>query len=132
MTENEDEFDAVADPGRQVTRGGWLTAFLIMMVIVNTLSAGSYFFRSDLLRQLNPALTEGTTLILGAGSLLNILFALLVWKWRKAGIYGFFIVAAIAVVVNFKIGMPLHLTSMGVAGPVILFLLALPRWSNFS
>ena len=81
------------------TRGGWLTAFLVFMIFSNAFAIFSVIAYPDAARQQYPPLTDLHILLLTAGLFFNLGLVVLIWRWRKVGVYGFFGVAAVAAIV---------------------------------
>lgn len=111
-------------------KGGCLTAFLIFMLIANALGALGYFIGGGAIRQLTPNIPGWAIITSGTLSLLNIIFALGIWKFKKWGFYGFGAVSVIAFVVNIISGTPVYSALIGLVGIVILYFLVRPIWSQ--
>jgi hypothetical protein len=81
-------------------RGGCLTAFLILMLVVNPLTGLYYLFAGSSLSQSLPSLPGWAVPALGVLALVNFVFALAIWNWKKWGVYGFAASSAIVFVIN--------------------------------
>jgi len=114
-----------------VTRGGCLTTFLVFMMIVNAALAVFYLLSSDAVAEQVPQLSQGVVLLLGAAALLNVILAVLVWQWRRAGVVGSVAVALVVFPLNIFVGLPILQSMAGLLGPMILAILVRPRWSRF-
>jgi hypothetical protein len=110
-------------------RGGCLTAFLILMLVANPLTAGYYVLAGETVRQSLPNLPGWAIPVLAVAAVLNFVFAVGVWMWKRWGVYGLFVSAALVFVLNtFIVGILPAL--VGIIGPVILFFLIRPVWSQ--
>lgn len=73
-------------------RHGCVTAWLILMIIANSLAALSYLFTGDFIAIRFPGGISNSMLILlallGIG---NVIFSILLYKWKKIGFWGFLI-----------------------------------------
>jgi uncharacterized membrane protein (DUF2068 family) len=112
-------------------RGGCLTAFLIFMFIVNTLTAFYYLFFGDAVRSAMPLIPAWAIPVLAVACILNVVFAVGVWQWRRWGVYGFIVLAILIFVLNITyVGLLPSL--LGLLGPVILVLLVRTRWGQLT
>lgn len=117
-------------------RGGCLTAFLIMTLIMVPL-AGLYYLLEAFgvrlatfgVRQAIPSMPGWSIPVLGLLSIPIFLFSLAIWKWKKWGIYGFCASASLAFVINLSIGVPIAGALLGLVSIVILVLLVSRVWS---
>jgi len=112
-------------------RGGCITAFLIFMFIINPLLALYYIFAGDTVRDTFPDLPGWAIPVLVLFCLINLGLAIAIWNWKKIGIYGIWVSAAIILVVNLSIGLPPLQSFMGLLGPLIITLLVRPKWADF-
>ena len=115
-----------------ITRGGCLTTFLVVLIVVNALVALPYFLYPGAIAHRFPRFTHGLLLLMGAGAVLNIILALLVWNWRRVGVYGFVAVSLVVFAVNLYVGVPILQAVLGLLGIVILAFLVRPRWARFT
>jgi len=101
-------------------RHGCLTAWLVFMIIVNSGTALYYLASGQSVRQLNPAMPDWALPVLILGCVLNVVFAVALFQWKKWGFYGFVCVAVVAMMVNFASGLgPFALT--GLVGIAVLY-----------
>ena len=114
------------------TRGFWLSAFLILMFIANPVTAFTYFSSSDVIIQAYPKITITMIYFLGSMTVVNVVLAIGVWNWKKWGVYGFYIVAAIALCINLYIGVGIAGSLSGLIGAVIMYFATKNRWEYFS
>jgi hypothetical protein len=99
------ETDKPASPARK--RGGCLTAFLVVMMIVNPIVAVLYFAGGSMIRQGLPDAPPWAIPVLGAFCLVNAACAVALFMWKRWGFYGFVISAVVALVVNIVVGLPI-------------------------
>lgn len=104
-----------------VKRHLFLTIWLTLIILVNLFNAYVTFLKPQVIQDAFPNIPHWVPMFLGAGSILNVIFALALFNWKKWGFWGFCVLAAAAAVVNIVF----HLTSIPVAliTPVISILL---------
>lgn len=117
--------------GVRPPRGGCLTWFLVVIMAVNPITALVYFMGSDFIRQAIPTAPPWALPTLGVMCVANTVFALGVWNWWRWGVIGFCAMAAVALVINFTIGVPAQQSLMGLGGPIMLVMLVRPLWPYF-
>ena len=116
---------------QNVKRGGCLTAFLILMLVANSLTSLLYLLFSGIIRQASPNIPGWVTIILGIFGAINFLLSLAIWKWKKWGLYGFGASTVIVFIINLSIGTPILNSLFGLLGIIILAFLVKPLWNNF-
>jgi hypothetical protein len=105
-------------------RHGCLTAWLIMLIIVNSLISLLYFFVD--ISTLNPNVKDlppVTKILFGILSLINIAFAFALLNWKKWGYYGFFVSSIMMFFTNVNFGMPPSNAIVSFVGISLLFLI---------
>jgi len=102
-------------------RHGCLTAFLIFLILVNVISVVMYLAAGDTIRQALPDAPSWISPALALLGVLNIVFAIALFQWKKWGFYGFIITSVIAVIINISIGMSVLQGILGLVGVAILF-----------
>lgn len=103
-------------------RHGCVTAWLILILIVNSVSALLYLLCSELiLRQLPIDVSFSTVFTLGLLGVGNVVFSLLLLNWKRIGFYGFFITGAIAFFINLNLGLSMVQAVAGMVGVGILY-----------
>ncbi len=110
-------------------RGGCLTAFLILMMIANPLTALSYLFAGSTISESLPDLPAWVIPVLGLLALANFVFAIAIWNWKKWGVYGFAGSTAVALLVNL-ISIGILGSLFGLIGIAILTFLLRPVWNQ--
>ena len=109
-------------------RGGCLTAWLILMLIGNSLAVLLYLVLFAIGQSLLGISPGWSTPIVAICSILNIIFAIAILKWRRWGVYGFGGTTIVAFVINLAIGFPIWITLMGLVGIIVLVILLRPVW----
>ena len=116
----------------ELTRGGCLTAFLIFMIIANSATTALYLLSPGIVNVISPDASMAWSYILGTGGVLNVVFALLVWNWKKVGVYAFLVMAILVFGINIYLGVPVVNSILGLLGPIILIFLVKPKWRKFN
>ncbi len=115
----------------QKKRSGCLTVFLIITLVLNLLSGLYLLIFGSSLQQAFLSMPGWTFPLLGILGLSCFVFATMIWKWKKWGIYGLGVSLFIAFFINLSIGLPLFTALLGLFGFIILVLLIRPVWQNF-
>ena len=110
-------------------RGGCLTVFLVLMLVLNPLTALYYLFSGEALRQAVPSIPTWALLMLAIGGIANFIFALGVWQWKKWGVYGFAGTSLIVFVINLIV-IGLGPALFGLVGLGLLVFLLRDHWSH--
>ena len=116
----------------EMGRGGCLTAFLVFMIFANTASIAAYLLMPEIVKQISPDASEVWSYVLSGGGLLNVVFAICTWFWKKVGVFGFLATALFAFGINIYLGVPIISSIFGLIGPFILVFLVKNRWQKFS
>ena len=103
-------------------RHGCVTAWLILMIIVNSLIAILYLFAGDMIAQNSPRGISNSMLILlailGVG---NVISSILLFKWMKIGFWIFLVTSIASLVVNLSIGLSIVQSLFGLVGIAVLY-----------
>lgn len=103
-------------------RHGCVTAWLIMMIVLNSITSLGYILAGDVVVENAPGtMNEGVILILGIFGLANVFFAVMLLRWKKLGFWGFGITALAVFVINVSFGLGVVPSLLGLLGIVILF-----------
>jgi hypothetical protein len=109
-------------PQQAKQRHGCLTAFLVLMIIANSAVALIYLFAGDTVSKNVPGGISSTMLILLAvGGILNVIFSVMLLRWKKIGFWGFIITSLGAFIINLSIGLGVVQSILGLAGVAILY-----------
>ena len=112
------------------TRGGCLTALLILMMIANPVAGLMYLLGGAMIRRQMPSMPAWAIPVLGVLCLVNLVFAVAVWKWKRWGVYALAAMAFLALVINLSIGVSPAKALPGLVGIVILIVLVRPVWGS--
>ena len=107
---------------KEYKRGIWLTGFLILMFVSNPITAFLYLSNPEILTSQYPNATSGILYSLGVMALLNVIFAIGIWKRNVWGLQGFYISVCVAFGVNMYIGIGLLGAMFGTLGALLVFL----------
>lgn len=119
-------------------RGTLLTIWLVLMLIANALTAIGYLVGS-MMADTIESLMASTMLfiptwvyyVLGFFGLLNVVFTIFLFKWKKWAFYAFCGIAVIVAGINLFIGFGILDSLSGFLGVIILYLLMRPKWDLF-
>jgi hypothetical protein len=102
-------------------RHGCLTALLIFMLFMNSVSFLFYIFLPGRVLAGFPQAPSWIIYPLAAGCAFNVFLTVSLFRWKKWAFYAFCAVASIMFFVNLSIGVhPLHAIS-GLLGPALLY-----------
>ena len=110
-------------------RGGCLTAWLMLMLILNPLVAIYYLVAGGTVRQALPGLPPWVLPVLTVFGIANFVFALAVWNWKKWGMYGFVGSSAVVFFIN-AATLGTGRAIIGLVGVIILAALVRPIWKQ--
>jgi hypothetical protein len=102
-------------------RHGCLTAYLVFMLIINTLTALSYFIMGDKLMAHYPSAPSGIQYVFGFGGIVNVVIVLALFWWKKWAFYTFCVLAVVYFGINLYIGISPVGAILGLIGPLILY-----------
>lgn len=103
-------------------RHGCLTAWLIMLMVANSLSALVYFIIDPkLLETQGIFMGKEQMILLGFLGIINLSFAIGLWFWKKWAFYGFAISGGMMFLTNLNLGTDAVSASLGLVGVLLLF-----------
>ena len=103
-------------------RHGCVTAWLIVMMIINALTGLAYLFFGELMAQSFPAhISQSTLWILAALTLINSVLAIMLFQWKKWAFWMFAISSLVAFAINLSLGLGTTTSLLGLSGFVVLF-----------
>ncbi len=103
-------------------RHGCVTTWLVLMIIVNSMTAILYFFANDLITQnLQGDVSNTMIILLGLLGVGNVIFAAMLLKWRKIGFWGFLITSIGTLFINIIIGLGIGQSLFGLIGIGVLY-----------
>ena len=104
----------------QKQRHGCVTAWLILMIILNSLTTISYLFASEFIAGVNYT-SKTMVLLLGVLGVANVIFAVMLLKWKKLGFWGFVVSSIVVFIINLSIGIGIGQSLLGLLGVAILY-----------
>ena len=117
---------------KEYKRGIWLTGFLILMFVSNPITAFLYLSNPEILTNQYSNATSGILYFLGVMALLNVVFAIGIWKKNVWGLQGFYISVCVAFGVNMYIGIGLLGAVFGTLGALLVFLTTRNKLAYFN
>ncbi len=102
-------------------RHGCLTAWLVLMIVANSLTALMYLLKGDAIRQQIPNAPGWLFFVLGLLCVVNLICAVALFQWKKWGFFGFVGTSAIAFVLNLAAGLSVIQALLGLVGLAILY-----------
>ena len=109
---------------RPKERHGCVTAWLILMIIANSIVAVGYLFGGEFVAKNFPGGISNTVLVvLGILGVVNVVSAVMLFNWKKIGFWGFTISAIITLIINLYIGVGIIQSVWGLAGIAILYVI---------
>lgn len=118
-------------------RHGCVTAWLIFMIIANSLTAILYLFAGDMIApNLPDGISDSMLILLAVLGIANVIFSILLFNWKKLGFWGFIITSISALIINLSIGLGIGQSLFGLIGIAVLYgVLQIkrdntPAWNN--
>lgn len=105
----------------QKQRHGCLTAFLIVMIVLNSITALAYLVGSQAIQQALPGIPAWALIVLGVVAVFNLVCAIALFNWKKWGFWGFIISSIVTLVINLNIGLGVAQSLSGLIGVAVLY-----------
>lgn len=106
----------------QKQRHGCVTAWLIFIIVANSIVALLYLLGGNMIAQNIPGgISTPFLIILGLLGVGNVFFAVLLLQWKKLGFWGFLGTSIVALFINLSIGMSVGQSLFGLVGIAILY-----------
>jgi hypothetical protein len=102
-------------------RHGCLTAWLVLVIIANSLTAVGYLFARDALAVGAPGAPPWAFALLAVAAAANVVFAVAIFRWKRWGFYGLVGTSILALVANVAAGVNVAQALIGLVGPAVLF-----------
>ena len=103
-------------------RHGCVTAWLILMIIANSITAITYLFMGDSVSHNLPnPIPQPMMLVLAIVGIANLTFSVLLFKWKKWAFWAFAGTGLITLGINLSIGLGIGMSLFGLAGAAILY-----------
>lgn len=110
-------------------RGVLLTIWLILMLVFNGIAAIAYLTAGDAIVTAIPDIQPWVIYVSGIFGLLNVIFTIFLFKWKKWAFMGYCGLAVITFIMNLSIGVGIIASLFGLLGPIILYLLLKSKWN---
>jgi hypothetical protein len=110
-----------SSPAEPHERHGCLTAYLILMLLSNSLIGFLYLVTPRILKEASPSLPDWALLTLGLFAIFNIVCAIGLFNWKRWAFWGFCGSSIAALCVNLSIGIPPVTAIFGLAGIAIVY-----------
>lgn len=103
-------------------RHGCVTAWLILMIIANSFSAIAYLFLGEMIRDTLPQdISQSMMYILALLGIANLIFAIMLFKWKKWAFWGFVATSIAAFGINMSLGLGIGSSLFGLVGIAVLY-----------
>ena len=103
-------------------RHGCVTAWLIFMIVINSLTAIVYLFAGDMISKNLPDGISTTMLILLAiVCICNVVFSIFLFQWKKWAFWGFAVTSVVTFIINLSIGTGIGQSVLGLIGIAVLY-----------
>jgi len=109
-------------------RGALLTIWLILMLLANAGTALGYLLEGGFITAVLPTIPSWAIYVLGVVTLLNVVFTIFLFMWKKWAFFALCGTAGLAFVINLIIGMGFY-SVFGLLGLIILYLILSPKWN---
>ena len=114
-------------------RHGCVTAWLILMILVNSLGALANLFAGEVIsRSISGNISDLEIVLLGILGVANVFFSILLLQWKRIGFWGFILTAITAFGINMSVGMEIFQSISGLIGIVILLAILQIKRNNVS
>lgn len=115
-----ERFNETSSSGKQ--RHGCVTAWLILMIVLNSITALVYLVAGESIsRNFPQGISNSLLMLLAFIGILNTVFAILLFRWKRWAFWGFAFTSLITFTINLSIGIGLGQSILGFAGVAILF-----------
>ena len=105
------------------SRHGCVTAWLILMIVVNAIAAASNLLAGDFLSEsLGKPVPHGMMVVLSLIAVVNVVFAVMLMQWKKWAFWGFAISSVVTMGINVGIGFGIAQSLLGLVGFAILYI----------
>jgi len=98
------------------------------MLLADGGTALTYLLAGGFITAVLPTIPSWAIYVLGVGALLNVVFVIFLFMWKKWAFFALCGMAGIAFVINLVSGMGIVPSILGLAGVVILYLILRSKW----
>ena len=118
-------------------RHGCVTAWLVLMIVGNSITAIIYLFASEMIIDYLPSdVSTPMIILLGILGIANIVFSVMLFQWKKLGFWGFIVTSIGSLIINLSIGLGIGQSLFGLIGIAIFYGILqikkdnVPAWDN--
>ena len=121
-------------------RTTFLTVWLIIMLIFGILSIILNFVfialiniqpQSEIITELANTVPQWSIYLSAASTVLNIIFVISLFKWKKWALYGFIGLWIVSTIIEIVIGINVFILFSSIIGLIILIIAIKPNWKYF-
>lgn len=98
------------------------------MLLLNVGTAVPLFLLGSYITTMFPAVPLWTIYVVGAGAILNIVFIIFLFGWKKWAFFAFCATSGIIFLINFLVGGGIE-SVLGLIEPLVLWLLLRSKWN---
>jgi hypothetical protein len=103
-------------------RHGCVAAWLIMMIVVNTLGSIGYIFMGEFIYDAFPkGINQVGLIIYAILTSANVVFAVMLFKWMRIGFWGYVGTSILASIMNISLGLGIVQSMLGFVGILALY-----------
>jgi len=102
-------------------RHGCVTAWLILMIIGNSFIAVAYLFATEFMSDFMEGIPKTMIVLLGIFSIANVVFAVMLFRFKKFGFWGFVGTSIVVLVINLSADLGIGQSISGLIGIAILY-----------
>jgi hypothetical protein len=103
-------------------RHGCVTAWLIFMIIANSLTAIAYLFMGETISQNLPnPIPQPMMIALAIIGIANLVFSIMLFQWKKWAFWAFALTSLLTLGINLSIGTGIGASLLGLSGAAILY-----------
>jgi hypothetical protein len=100
--DHDTPLDAPEPQVKDKRRHGCVTAWLILIIVINSLSGVVSFFGLGMSFDKIPQSLRAVLVALGFLSIVKVACAILLFQWKRIGFWGFLVISAAALVINVR------------------------------
>lgn len=105
----------------QKQRHGCLTAWLVLVIVVNALVGLVYLFGSSAVASTLPSSRGWTIPVLAILAAANVACAVALFLWKRWGFYGVVAISVVAFAINLALGINVVQAAFGLVGVAVLY-----------
>jgi hypothetical protein len=102
-------------------RHGFVTAWLVIGIVLNSITAVMYISASESVMGALPNVSPEIFILLGVCGIANIIFTVMLFQWKKLGFWGLVVSSVVVLIINLIIGIEIIQLVPGLIGVVVLY-----------